>query len=126
MCRAVMAERSGESANDASDTVTSGTKRQQKSSTQCGKKCGEKDSAKGGPETDTQAHSAEASSGNEGSSEAGASGKSCGGSVGAGALQAVQERVGSNRGTHPECARYALRMPLLPEIAPSTWSGAGI
>jgi hypothetical protein len=38
----------------------------------------------------------------------------------------VQERVGGNRRTHSECARYALRMPVLPEVAPSTWSGTGI
>jgi hypothetical protein len=45
MCRAVMAERSGESANDASDTGKSGTQHQQESSTQYRKKFGEKDSA---------------------------------------------------------------------------------
>jgi hypothetical protein len=126
MCRAVMAERSGESANDASDTVTIGTKRQQKSSTQHGKKFGEKDSTKGGPKTVGKAYSAEASSGTEGSGKAGTSGKGCSGSVGAGAVQVVQGRVVGNRGTHSERARHALRMPLLPEVAPSTWSGAGI
>ncbi|HXM16932.1 MAG TPA: hypothetical protein VN933_16930 [Candidatus Eremiobacteraceae bacterium] len=126
MCRTVMAERSGESANDASDTFTTGTKRQQKSSTQYEKKFGEKDGAQGGREADTKAHSAEASSGTEGSSKAGASGKGCSGSVGAGAVQAMQGRVVGNRGTHPERARYALRMPVLPEVAPSAWSGAGV
>jgi hypothetical protein len=126
MCRTAMAERSGESANDASDTFTTGTKRQQKSSTQYEKKFGEKDGAQGGREADTKAHSAEASSGTEGSSKAGASGKGCSGSVGAGAVQAVQGRVVGNRGTHPERARYALRMPVLPEVAPSAWSGAGV
>jgi len=117
MCRAVMAERSGESANDASDTVTIGTKRWQG-----GKKFGEKDSAQGGREADTQTHDAEASSGRK----AGARDESCSGSAGAGAVQAVQERVGGDRGTHPERARYALRMSVLPEVAPSAWSGAGI
>jgi hypothetical protein len=126
MCRTVMAERSGESENDASDTFTIGTKWQQKSSTQHAKKFGEKDSAQGGREADTEAHSAEASSGTESSSKAGASGKGCSGSVGTGAVQAVQGWVVGNRGTHPERARYALRMPVLPEVAPSAWSGAGI
>ena len=126
MCRTVMAERSGESENDASDTFTIGTKWQQKSSTQHAKKFGEKDSAQGGREADTEAHSAEAGSGTEGGSKAGASDKSCSRSVGAGALQAVQERMGGNRGAHSERARYALRMPLLPEVAPSAWSGPGI
>src|ERR1700685_1995206 len=126
MCRTVMAERSGESANDASDTFRTGTKRQQKSSTQYEKKFGEKDGAQGGREADTKAHNAEASSGTEGSSKAGASGKGCSGSVGAGVVQALQGRVVGDRGTHSECARYALRMSVLPEIAPSAWSGAGI
>ena len=121
-----MAERSGESANDASDTGKSGTQRQQKSSTQYATKFGEKVSAQGGRKADTEAHSAEAGSGTEGGSKAGASGKSCSGSVGAGVVQAVQERVGSNCRTHSECARYALRMPVLSEVAPSAWSGAGI
>ena len=82
--------------------------------------------AQGGREADTKAHSAEASSGTESSSKAGASGKGCSGSVGTGAVQAVQGWVVGNRGTHPERARYALRMPVLPEVAPSAWSGAGI
>jgi hypothetical protein len=125
MCRAVMAERSGESANDASDTGKSGT-HEQKSSTYDAKKFGEKHGAQSSPETGAKAHGTEAGSGHESSSEAGASDKGCSGSVGAGAVQAVQERVGSNRGTYSECARYALRMPVLPEVAPSTWSGAGI
>jgi hypothetical protein len=120
MCRMAMAERSGESANDASDTVTIGTQCEQD-----GKKFGEKDSTQGAREADTKAHSAEASSGDK-SGKAGASGKSCSGSARASAVQAVQERVGSNRGAHSERARYALRMPLLPEVAPSTWSGAWI
>jgi hypothetical protein len=115
-----MAERSGESANDASDTVTNGTQCEQDR-----KKFGENDSAQGAREADTKAHSAEASSGDQ-SSQAGASGKSCSGSAGAGVVQAVQERMGSDCGAHSERARYALRMPLLPEVAPSTWSGAWI
>ena len=65
MCRTVMAERSGESENDASDTFTIGTKWQQKSSTQYATKFGEKVSAQGGREADTEAHSAEADSGTE-------------------------------------------------------------
>jgi len=125
MCRAVMAERSGESANDASDTEN-GTRYEQQSSTQFAKKFGEKDSTQGGRKTDAEAHSAEASSGTEDGSKAGAAGKSCSGSVGAGIVQVVQERLGGNRGTHSERARYALRMPLLPKIAPSSWSGARI
>ena len=108
-------------ANDASDTVTNGTQHQQD-----GKKVGEKDSAQSGRKADSETHGAEASSGTEGGSKAGASDKSCSRSVGAGALQAVQERMGGNRGAHSERARYALRMPLLPEVAPSTWSGAWI
>jgi hypothetical protein len=130
MCRAVMAERSGESANDASDTGKSSTQHEPKSSTydakKCRKKFGEQFSAQGGRQADTEAHSAEAGSGTESGSKAGPAGKSRSGSVGAGVVQAVQERVGGNCGTHPECARYALRMPLLPEIAPSSWSGARI
>ena len=63
MCRTVMAERSGESENDASDTFTIGTKWQQKSSTQYATKFGEKVSAQGGREADAEAHSAEAGSG---------------------------------------------------------------
>jgi hypothetical protein len=125
MCRTVMAERSGESANDASDTQI-GTQHKQQSGTQYAKKVGEKDDAQGGREADTEAHSAEASSGAEGSSKAGAGGKGCSGSVGAGVVQVVQGRVVGDRGTHSERARYALRMPVLPEVAPSTWSGAGI
>ncbi len=121
-----MAERSGESANDASDTFTIGTKREQASSAQYAKKFGEKDSAQGGREADTEAHSAEAGSCTEAGSKAGASGKGCSGSVRAGVVQAVQGRVVGDRGTHPECARHALRMPVLPEVAPSAWSGAGI
>jgi hypothetical protein len=124
MCRAVMAERSGESANDASDT--NGTKWQQKSSTQHGKAFGKKSGPPDGPEADAKARSAEASRSTEGRSKAGASSKGCSGSVGAGVVQAVQERVGSNCRTHSERARYALRMPLLPEVAPSSWSGAWI
>jgi hypothetical protein len=115
-----MAERSGESANDASDTVTNGTQCEQD-----GKKFGEKDSTQSARKADSEARNAKASSGDK-SSEAGASGKSCSGSARAGVVQAVQERVGSNRGAHSERARYALRMPLLPEVAPSTWSGAWI
>ena len=115
-----MAERFGESANDASDT--SGTKRKQES----GAQNGEKDDAQGGRKADIEAHIAEAVSGTESSSKAVATGKGCSGSVGAGVVQAVQERVGGDRGTHSECARHALRMPVLPEVAPSTWSGAGI
>jgi hypothetical protein len=126
MCRTVMAERSGESENDASDTFTIGTKWQQKSSTQYATKFGEKVSAQGGRKADTEAHSAEAGSGTEGGSKAGASSKDCRGSVGASAVQAVQRRVVGDRGTHSERARHALRMPVLPEVAPSAWSGAGI
>ena len=118
--------RSGESANDASDTDnTSGTKREQESSTQYAKKCGE-DDATGSCEADVEAHRAEASSGTEGSSKAGTSGEGCSGSLGAGVVQVVQERVGGDCGTHPERARHALRMPVLPEVAPSAWSGAWI
>ena len=123
MCRAVMAERSGESANDASDTEI-GTQYKRSSSTQFAKKFDE--DTQGGREADTEAYSAEASGGTEAGSKAGASGKGCGSSVGAGVVQAVQERLGGNCGTHSECARYALRMPLLPKIAPSSWSGARI
>ena len=118
--------RSGESANDASDTDnTSGTKREQESSTQYAKKCGE-DDAQGSREADAKAHSAEASSGNESSNKAGARGEGCSGSVGAGVVQVVQERVVGDCGTHSECARHALRMPVLPKVAPSAWSGAWI
>jgi hypothetical protein len=124
MCRTVMAERSGESANDASDTFTSGTKREPASSTEYATKFGE-DDAQGVRKTDTEAHSAEASRGCQGSSKAGANGKGCGGSVGAGVVQAVQGRVVGDCGTHSERARHALRMPVLPEVAPSAWSGAG-
>jgi hypothetical protein len=116
--------RSGESANDASDTE-SGTQHEQQSSTQFAKKFGEKDDAQGSREADPKAHSAEASDGSE-VSKAGASGKGCCGSAGAGVVQAVQERVVGDCGTHSECARHAVRMPVLPEVAPSAWSGAGI
>jgi len=115
-----MAERSSESANDASDTKPSRTQHQQESST----KDGENEVAQGG-ETADEAHNAEAGDSGE-ECKAGAARKSGSGSAGAGVVQAVQERVGSNCRTHSECARYALRMPVLPEVAPSTWSGAGI
>jgi hypothetical protein len=119
--------RSGESANDASDTDKSGTQRKQKSSTQYATKFGE-DDAQGSREADTEAHGAEASNGGE-SDKAGArreGGKGCSGSVRAGAVQVVQGRVVGDRGTHSERARHALRMSVLPKIAPSAWSGARI
>ena len=116
-----MAERSGESANDASDTKPSRTQHQQESST----KDGENEVAQGGSKTADKAHNAEAGDSGE-ECKAGAARESGSGSAGAGVVQAVQERVGGNRRTHSECARYALRMPVLPEVAPSTWSGAGI
>ena len=126
MCRTVMAERTGESENDASDTFTIGTKWQQKSSTQYATKFGEKVSAQGGRKADTEAHSAEASSGTESSSEAGASGKSCSGSAGAGVVQVVQERVVGDCGADTERARHAVCVPVLSKIAPRSRTGAGI
>src|SRR2546430_3098936 len=49
--------------------------------------------------------------------EAGASGARGRGSSGAGALQAVQAGLGGDRGAHSECARHAVCLPVLPEVA---------
>ena len=111
-----MAERSGESANDASDTNnTSRTQRQPKK---------RQNVANGGEAvnaTACKANAREARGGQE--QQAGAAGKDCCASAGAGAVQAVQDRMGRDCGADSERARYALRVPVLPEIAPGTRSG---
>ena len=44
----------------------------------------------------------------------------------AGALQAVQARLVGNCGTHSERARHAVCLPVLPEVAPRSRTGAGL
>jgi hypothetical protein len=115
-----MAERSGESANDASDTNnTSRTQRQPQKRPNVATNNGEAVSA-----TARQANARQARGGQE--QQAGAAGKDCGASAGAGALQAVQDRMGRDCGADSERARYALRVSVLPEITPGAWSGTRV
>jgi hypothetical protein len=110
-----MAERLGESRNDASDTNNSNrTQRQPKNVV-----------AHGGQAVETAAREAGTGKARGGEKQqVSAAGKGRGGSAGAGAVQAVQDRVGSDRRAYSERARHALRVPVLPEIAPRTGSGA--
>jgi|SRR5580704_11017537 len=112
-----MAERSGESANDASDTDNT-------SRAQCKPENSESNIAAGDEavETPRKADSGETRGGEE--HQAGTPGKGCSGPTGAGVVQAVQDRMGSDCGADSERARYALCVPVLPKIAPSSRSGA--
>jgi|ERR1035438_6965947 hypothetical protein len=112
-----MAEQSGESANDASDTDNT-------SGTQCRPENPEGSAAPGDEAVGSTCQaSARKTRGGE-KQQAAAAGKSGSGSARAGAVQAVQVRVGGDRGADSERARYALRLPVLPEIAPRTRPGA--
>lgn len=67
-----------------------------------------------------------------------ANGETCGGktrrktsgqvgrSLGTGALQAVQAGLGGHRGSHAKRHGHTFCLPVLSEVAPCTWSGAGI
>jgi len=111
-----MAERLGESRNDASDTnQSSSTQRQPENIV-----------ANGGEAVQAAPGEADAGKTRGGGKEqqAGASGKSGRGSAGAGVVQAVQDRMGGDRGADSERARHALRVPVLPEITPRAGTGA--
>src|ERR1700719_245309 len=112
-----MAERSGESANDASDTNNTSRTQRRPENPESGIAPGDQ-----AVETPRKADATETRGCQE--QQAGAPGKNCGASAGAGAVQAVQDRMGRDRGTDSERARHALRMPVLSEIAPGTRSGA--
>src|SRR6266478_7756918 len=56
--------------------------------------------------------------------QAGATRKSRRGPAGAGAVQTVQARLVRDRGTHSQCARHPLCVPLLSQVASRAGSGA--
>ncbi len=113
-----MAEQSGESANDASDTDnTSRAQRKPANSESCFAEIDEE------VDQTSEANARETRGGGE-EQQAGAAGKGCGGSAGAGVVQVVQDRMGGDRGADSERTRYALCVPVLPEIAPRPGSGA--
>jgi hypothetical protein len=111
-----MAERLGESRNDASDTNnTNGTQHQPENIVAI---------ARGGEAVKAPGEADAGETRGREKQQAGASGKGGSGSARAGAVQAVQERMGGNRGADSKRARHAIRVPVLPEIAPCSGSGA--
>ena len=112
-----MAERLGESRNDASDTNSTSRTQWQPEKWQIVANGSQAVSA-----TTRKANTREARGGQD--RQTGPAGKGCGGSAGAGAVQAVQDRMGRDCGADSERAGYALRVPVLPEIAPGSWAGA--
>jgi hypothetical protein len=119
--RVAMAERPGESKSDASDKNKIDASRTYRQPENFGTSNREAVGSDASP--DNEASAGKTRFGEK--HQAGASGKSCRGSVGAGVVQAVQERLGSDRGTYSERARYALRLPVLPQVASRAWSSAG-
>src|ERR1700693_5829393 len=102
-----MAERLGESRNDASETDdTSRTQRQPENIVAL---------ARGGEAVKTPGETSAGETRGGEKQQASASGQGGCGSARAGVVQAVQERMGGDRGANSERARHALRLPVLPE-----------
>jgi hypothetical protein len=111
-----MAERLGESRNDASDTNKSNRTQRQPKNIFAIARDGE------AVETPSETSAGETRGGEE--HQASAASKSRSGSARASVVQAVQDRMGGDRGADSERARHALRVPVLPEIAPRAGTGA--
>src|SRR5262245_41012343 len=119
-----MAERPGESRNDASDKNTNRTQRQPAIDAQKY----EAVSAANVQQTigsDSQAHVSQAR-GSQSERKAGTASEGSCGSTGAGALQAVQARLVGGCGADSERSGYAVCVPILPEVAPRSGSGSRI
>jgi hypothetical protein len=111
-----MAERLGESRNDASDTNNANRTQHWPENIVA--------LARGGEAVKTPGEADAGETRGREKHQAGASGKGGSGSARAGVVQAVQDRVGGDRGADSERARHAVRVPVLPEIAPRAGTGA--